>query len=175
MAKQERVDEAVRLITQLLPDHMIIQRVQEKFNVGRDTARLDVISAHETFRRPPQDREARREELLSAYALHYATCMSKGAYVAAGNALRDLAKIEGLMTNTVIVRNPDAPGAVASTDQRDPKALKARLQDLLKKHRATLGQAAMDAQDDPELKPHYQSVNQELAVERYIKGAQEDG
>lgn len=128
---------ALGLITQMLPPHVIIDKLCDKFGVNKRSAGRYVSMARaELAATPPVDLEERRQQMRAAFGVAYVECMAKGSHGPAVRALRELALLDGLYPDQGVRssfgRGADADGQdVASTE---PERVRQRMAELLTKH-----------------------------------------
>src|SRR6185369_2836715 len=89
--RQERAEEAQRLLARNTPYHDLIKQLAEKYGVTTTMAAMYVRDARlQWAKQPIADAAQRRLELERQFQTFYQVCMGKGAYASAGRALREL-------------------------------------------------------------------------------------
>jgi hypothetical protein len=129
---------AQKLLSQMLPHHVIRSKLANHFQVGYTTAEKCIKLARADWAKNPiNTREETREQMRAALGLAYVECMAKGAYGSAIRALKEIAIVEGLYVGKF------GGGATAGeeTDDsedlgtRDPERVRERMAELAARYK----------------------------------------
>lgn len=134
------IEAAQQLMTQMLPQGVVIRRLMDRFSVSEQTAKKYVESACAVLgETPPLDLHVRRTLMRDALGVHYVECMANSAYGSAGRALELMIKMDGLMPDPrAPAPRQEGSAAAGSIPDTDPERVRARMAELLERHQATI-------------------------------------